>query len=159
MKKYVVLFMILCFCSCKYKAKLYEDNSGSGAFTSELKNEMEAFITYTDSIWQKKEKEMFYTLSMYNEDGKMVLLLGTSFFYQKKRINGYAFVNDRLFVYYGNSSGKEQKLVNVTKLIQFVDTIPGYRSDICIDMDYEVVKREYIILDNDSLSLIYSGFY
>ena len=160
MRKYIyILFAVLSCYGCKRNTKLDENNRGSIAFTPVLRDKIEAFISYTDSIWQRKEKEEFYTLSIYKRDNKKILFLGTSFFYKKKRIKGYAFVNNRLLVYYGNSSGQKQYLVDVTKLIPFVDTIPGYRSDACIDMDYQVLKREYVICDKDSLSLIYSGFY
>lgn len=160
MKKYICVLFVMLYCfGCKRDSKFDENNRGSIAFTPVLRDKIENFISYADSVLGKKEKEEFYTFFMHKRNDKEILFLGTSFFYKKKRIKGYAFLNGRLVVYYGNSSGQEQDLVNVAKLIQFVDTIPGYRSDACIDMDYQVLKREYVICDKDSLSLIYSGFY
>lgn len=68
-------------------------------------------------------------------------------------------MNDRLVVYNGNYSDQKQYLLDTSKLTIFADTILGYRSDIVLDMDYEVIKQDYLICDKDSLSLIFSGFY
>ena len=62
-------------------------------------------------------------------------------------------------MYNGNYSDQKQYLLDTSKLTIFADTILGYRSDIVLDMDYEVIKQDYLICDKDSLSLIFSGFY
>ena len=62
-------------------------------------------------------------------------------------------------LYNGNDSDRKQNLVDTTKLIQFVDTIPGFWSDDTdIHMDYEVLRREFVIHGKDSLTLTNLGY-
>lgn len=85
----------------------------------------------------------------------MLVFIGRDFFYDKRRVKGYAFVNGELVVYEGNYSNREQYLVDTTKLIPLVDTIPNYWEIEDNDgMDYEVVSREFVIHGKDSLSWV-----
>ena len=148
-----MLFMTLCCFDCKRHSSLDENNRGSEAFTFVLRDKIENFISYIDSISPYKNNNELFYVSFEEENDKMFVFVGTDFFYRKCKIKGYAFVNGRLVVYNGNYSDQKQYLVDTTKLIQFVDTIPGYWSDNTdIYMDYEVLRREFVIHGKDSLS-------
>ena len=85
-------------------------------------------------------------------------LWGTDFFIKKTKLK-VMLLNGRLVVYNGNDSDRKQNLVDTTKLIQFVDTIPGFWSDDTdIHMDYEVLRREFVIHGKDSLTLTNLGY-
>lgn len=161
MRKYVfyMLFTTLCCFACKRHSGLDENNRGSEAFAFVLRDRIEDFISYVDSISPYKNKNEFFYVFFEEENDKMFVFVGTDFFYRKNKIKGYAFVNGRLIVYNGNDSDRKQYLVDTTKLIQFVDTIPGFWSDDTdIHMDYEVLRREFVIYGKDSLTLTNLGY-
>ena len=115
-------------------------------------------LTMEPYTYYKNKNEFFYVF-FEEENDKMFVFVGTDFFYRKNKIKGYAFVNGRLIVYNGNDSDRKQNLVDTTKLIQFVDTIPGFWSDDTdIHMDYEVLRREFVIHGKDSLTLTNLGY-
>ena len=139
-----MLFTTLCCFACKRHSGLDENNRGSEAFAFVLRDRIEDFISYVDSISPYKNKNEFFYVFFEEENDKM---------------KGYAFVNGRLIVYNGNDSDRKQYLVDTTKLIQFVDTIPGFWSDDTdIHMDYEVLRREFVIHGKDSLTLTNLGY-
>lgn len=105
-----------------------------------------------------KKHRRLYRLSLRKEGRKNVVFLQTDYFYNKQKIKGYTFIGDRLVVYDGNYTGQRQNLIDTTRLIQFVDSIPGYDSDEVIDMDFEVIIQKHIIHTRDSLSLTYFGY-
>ena len=160
--KIYICFIIGLFCiNCRYCiSKQCNDDVEKSVFTPVLTDKIKDFITYADSIFTDEgERKLCYTLLFYEDDENFILQMSTDFFYRKQYIKGYTFINDHLIVYDGNFANQKQYLLDTSRLIKFVDTIPGYRSDIFIDMDYEVVKREYLISNKDSLSLIVSGYY
>ena len=162
MKKYYFFICIaLLFCSaCKNKKNSENDNESKDIFIPILKNKLDSFFVYADTTYGRHgDHGLLYTISFHEKNGKQIVSLGVDFFYHLRRIKRYTFVNDRLVVYNGNYSDQKQYLLDTSKLTIFADTILGYRSDIVLDMDYEVIKQDYLICDKDSLSLIFSGFY
>ena len=154
-----ILLAISCCYGCKHDNRPHESNRGSVAFAPVLKDKIEEFIFYNDSIRSYPSKNEFFYVSFWEREDKMLVFVGTDFFYQKDKIKGYAYMNGRLVVYNGNPTKREQHLVDTTKLIQFVDSIPNYWSDDDnIGMDYEVLRREFVIYGKDSLSWVIDRF-
>lgn len=112
------------------------------------------------NIYREKFKKhrRLYRLSLRKEGKRNVVFLHTDYFYNKQKIKGYTFIGDRLVIYDGNYTGQPQNLIDTTRLIQFIDTIPVYDSDEFIDIDYEVIMQEHIIHTRDSLILTYFGY-
>ena len=69
MRKYVfyMLFTTLCCFACKRHSGLDENNRGSEAFAFVLRDRIEDFISYVDSISPYKNKnEFFYVFFVFN---------------------------------------------------------------------------------------------
>ena len=152
-KNKIYIAFIISFCVCCESAK--QDNE---IFKPELKNKILSFIKYSDSIIGQSplKKDMFYAVAFTGQE-EPLLYIYRDFFYDKKML-GYTYIDDRLIVCYNFREGYKQHLIDTTKLIPFKDSIPGYRSNIVIDMYYEILKYVYTIDSTDNLSLIYVGF-
>ncbi len=155
MKHFYSICIIAICCICCQNGK----SSREGVFAPALQNKLNDFFASADTIFQDDEDyRLLYSISFYQEDEKDFVHLNTDYFYHKERVKGYVFVNNRLVVYEGHFTGKEQNLIDTSKLIHFIDTIPGYRSYESCDIDYEVIRQEYQIYSRDSLVLTYFGF-
>lgn len=150
------MLLLACFSfGCKSHTKLDETNRGADAFAPVLREKIVEFVSFIDSIRSFRAKEGFFYIVFEDRNEDMLVFIGRDFFYDKRRVKGYAFVNGELVVYEGNYSNREQYLVDTTKLIPLVDTIPNYWEIEDNDgMDYEVVSREFVIHGKDSLSWV-----
>lgn len=148
------MFIITYFCfGCKSQTKL--DKNNWELFSPVLKEKLVEYISYINSKRPYRSKKDFFYITFRERNDEMFLLIGTDFFYDKNKDKGYVFMNDELVVYRGNHSNRKQYLVDTTKLIPLVDTIPNYWSvDDGINMDYEVYRREFVIQGNDSLTWV-----
>lgn len=148
-----VLLVILFFVCCRNNVSK-EDNK---IFTPELKTNILNFIKYSDSIvGQATSRDMLYAVAFTGRD-EPLLYIYTDFFYDKRML-GYTYINNRLIVCYNFRENYKQCFIDTANLIQFKDSIPGYRSNCSINMSYEIIKQVYTIDSANNLSLIYAGF-
>lgn len=86
--------------------------------------------------------DLLYAVAITGQE-EPLLYIYTDFFYDKSML-GYTYIDNKLVVCYNfRKDGYKQHLIDMTKLIPFKDSIPGYRSNICIDMCYEIMKHIY----------------
>jgi len=66
---------------------------------------------------------------------------------------GYTFMKDELIVCYLFSDSCSNKLINISRLNQFKDSIPGYSNELTYNSEFTPSKK-YEIVNEDSLRLI-----
>jgi len=74
-----MLFTTLCCFACKRHSGLNENNRGSEAFAFVLRDRIEDFISYVDSISPYKNKNEFFYVFFEEENDKMFVFVGTDF--------------------------------------------------------------------------------
>ena len=89
MRKYVfyMLFTTLCCFACKRHSGLNENNRGSEAFAFVLRDRIEDFISYVDSISPYKNKnEFFYVFFLKKKMTKCLCLWEQISFIEKTKL-------------------------------------------------------------------------
>lgn len=150
---YIALITSLFVC-CKSNISKQNDE----IFVPQLRTNILNFLEYSDSVYKNAPpKDMLYAVAVTGRK-EPLLYLYTDFFYNKNML-GYTYINNKLVVCYNfREDDYKQYLIDTTKLIRFKDSIPGYRSNECIDMSYEILKYIYSIDSTNNLSLIFVGF-
>ncbi len=133
-------------------------NTATSPFIGEIGRSVDKFIQYVEGmdLGIPLTKEAF-TLYFYNKDGKTYVTMFVVPYYLKEKIKGYTYVNDYIFVYYGEEN-IGNKYVNKNMLLDYRDTLPGF-----LDYDkfpighYDSYGIEFQIVSSDSLLIVRKG--
>ena len=133
-------------------------NTATSPFIGEIGRGVDKFIQYVEGmdLGIPLTKEAF-TLYFYNKDGKTYVTMFVVPYYLKEKIKGYTYVNDYIFVYYGEEN-IGNKYVNKNMLLDYRDTLPGF-----LDYDkfpighYDSYGIEFQIVSSDSLLIVRKG--
>ncbi len=101
---------------------------------------------------------VLYDISMYKSENGSLLVINEDYYYNEDRITGYTYWKNYTIAYYEFCPECNLEFIDKSRLIPFVDSIPGFQSYALSDTSLDGVHSQtYLIHGPDSLELIYAG--
>jgi hypothetical protein len=155
---FLLYFFCASFISCKDNTINKRVTQTQKLFSPALEKIILNIINETNHRYQyPNSKKRLYSLSIFKKKDNIencYLRISSDFYYDIKNIRGYSFINQNLIVFYNLEDSCFNDLINRLEIIQYKDSILGYKDYSFMDMEYETTDKIYKIISKDSLILI-----
>ena len=161
MKKTILLFCFIFCISCSERKAdssqiaAEQQKAADSPFNPTLRKAIGEFIDYVES--KNKRAGKVYLIGTHPGENKPILTLRNSSWGYNDRPQYYYIDGDRLILYRRTDTDYLSGMINVSKMTEFRDSIPGFDIYSGIGEEYDRLGRDFRIISPDSLHIIYTG--